>query len=125
MAAGYYAPLIGRHSFFVTYGEQCWLFLTGAGDGNSAQQFRMQELECSHEEADMRMLLHAQHAAEAGHGAVIVRSPSTDVAIIACGLAGQIYSISLIDFADRHSPEDAVPGFVSHQSTSSQILWLP
>ena len=51
----------------------------------------MQELECSHEEADMRMLLHAQHAAEAGHGAVIVCSPSTDVAIIACGLAGQIY----------------------------------
>ena len=50
----------------------------------------MQELECSHEEADMRMLLHAQHAAEAGHGTVIVRSPNTDVAIIACGLAGQI-----------------------------------
>ena len=92
MVAGYYAPLIGRHSLFVTYGEQCWLFLTGVGDGNSAQQFRirMQELECSHEEADMRMLFHAQHAAEAGHGAVIVRSPSTDVAIIACGLAGQI-----------------------------------
>ena len=90
MAAGYYAPLIGHHSLFVTYGEQCWLFLTGAGDGNSAQQFRMQELECSHEEADMRMLLHAQHAAEAGHGAVIVCSLNTDVAIIACGLAGQI-----------------------------------
>ena len=91
MAAGYYAPLIGRRSLFVTYGEQGWLFLTGAGDGNSAQQFHLQELECSHEEADTRMLLHAQHAAEAGNGAVIVRSPSTDVAIIACGLAGQIY----------------------------------
>ena len=90
MAAGYYAPLIGRHSLFVTYGEQCWLLLTGAGDGNSAQQVRMQELERSHEEADMRMLLHAQHASEAGHGAVIVRSPNTDVAIIGCGLAGQI-----------------------------------
>ena len=90
MAAGYYALLIGCHSLFVTYGEQCWLFLTGAGECNSAQQFRMQELECSHEEADMRMLLHAQHAAEAGHGAVIVRFPSTDVAIIACGLASEI-----------------------------------
>ena len=90
MAAGYYALLIGCHSLFVTCGEQCWLFLTSAGDGNSAQQFRMQELECSHEEADMRMLLHAQHAAEAGLGAVIVRSPNTDVAIIACGLASEI-----------------------------------
>ena len=95
MAAGCYAPLIQLkhrcHSLLVTYGEQCWLFLTGAGDGNSAQQFRMQELECSQEEADMRMLLHAQHTAEEGHDTVIVRSPSTDVAIIACGLVGQIY----------------------------------
>ena len=91
MAAGYYAPLSGRHSLFITYGEQCWLFLTGTGDGNSVQQFRLQELEYSHEEADTRMLLHAQHTAEAGHGAVIFRSPSSDVATIACGLAGQIY----------------------------------
>ena len=48
------------------------------------------ELECSHEEAGTRILLHAQHAAKAGHGTVIIRSPNTDVAIIACGLAGQI-----------------------------------
>ena len=120
MVAGYYAPLIGRHSLFVTYGEQCWLFLSGAGDGNSAQQFRMQELECSHEEADMRMLLHAQHAAEAGHGTVIVRSPNTDtdVAIITCGLAGQISARLILQTGTV--PEDAIPGFVSHQSTSSQ-----
>ena len=85
-----YATLIGRHSLFVTSGEQCWLFRTGAGDGNSVQRFRVQELECSHEEADTRILLHAQHAAEAGHGTVIIHSPDTDVAIIACGLAGQI-----------------------------------
>ena len=32
----------------------------------------------------------------------------------------QVRYISPIDFADRHSPEDAVPGFVSHQSTSSR-----
>ena len=90
MAAGEVCPLIGRHSLFVTSGEQCWLFRKGAGDGNSVQRFRVQELECSHEEADTRILLHAQHAAEGGHGTVIIRSPDTDVAIIACGLAGQI-----------------------------------
>ena len=88
MAAGEVCPC--RYSLFVTSGEQCWLFRTGAGDGNSVQQFRVQELECSHEEADTRILLHAQHATEAGHGTVIIRSPDTDVAIIACGLAGQI-----------------------------------
>ena len=87
---GKYAPLIDRHSLFVTSGEQCWLFRTGAGDGNSVLRFRVQELECSHEEADTRIFLHAQHAAEAGHSTVIIRSPDTDVAIIACGLAGQI-----------------------------------
>ena len=52
---GKYAPLIGRHSLFVTSGEQCWLFRTGAGDGNSVQPFHVQELECSHEEADTKI----------------------------------------------------------------------
>ena len=72
-----------RNSLFVTSGEQCWLFRTGAGDGNSVQRFCVQELECSHEEADTKILLHAQHAAEAGHRTVSIRSPDTDVAIIA------------------------------------------
>ena len=79
----------------------------------------MQELECSHEEADMRMLLHAQHAAESGHGAQsLFALPALMWLSLPVDL--QVRYISPINFADRHSPEDAVPGFVSDQSTSSQ-----
>ena len=43
------------------------------------------ELYCDHEEADTRLLLHAKHAAES-NSSVIIRSPDTDVAIIALSL---------------------------------------
>ena len=86
-----YAPLIAQRSLFVTSGEQCWLFRTEASDGTvTVQRFAVPELECSHEEADTRMLLHAQHAANTGQASVIIRSPDTDVAVIACSLASQI-----------------------------------
>ena len=48
------------------------------------------ELECHQEEADMRLFLHAQHAASSGSAVVIIRSPDTDVAVIGCSLAAQI-----------------------------------
>ena len=40
------------------------------------------ELECDHEEADTRLLLHALYASRDNHN-VIVQSPDTDVAMIA------------------------------------------
>ena len=43
----------------------------------------VEELRCDHEEADTRLLLHAAHAADAGHKSVVIRSPDTDVAVIA------------------------------------------
>ena len=47
-------------------------------------------LHSSHEEADTRMLLHAYHAAQSGSLNVVLRSPDTDVAVIACALSSQI-----------------------------------
>ena len=85
MATPFSSPLVSSVGCFARVRVMAIQF-----NGNSVQRFRVQELECSHEEADTRILLHAQHAAEAGHGTVIIRSPDTDVAIIACGLAGQI-----------------------------------
>ena len=54
------------------------------------------ELTCSHEEADTRLLLHANHAARSGWSDVIIKGPDTDVAIISLAmLARQTYSSPL------------------------------
>ena len=39
---------------------------------------------CSHEEADTRMLLHAQHAATSGYSSIVIKSPDIDVAVLSC-----------------------------------------
>ena len=43
----------------------------------------IEELSCTHEEADTRMILHAKHAADNNYGAVVIDTPHTDVFIIA------------------------------------------
>ena len=44
------------------------------------------ELQCDHEEADTRMLLHAQHAL-ATYGRIMVQSPDTDVLVLSIAFA--------------------------------------
>ena len=41
------------------------------------------ELACSHEEADTRMILHANHAFAKNYKTVVIDTPDTDVFIIA------------------------------------------
>ena len=48
------------------------------------------DLQCDHEEADTRLILHAQHAARANHQHVIIKSPDTDVAVICINLQASI-----------------------------------
>lgn len=48
------------------------------------------ELECAHEEADTRLLLHTQHAAQNGFKTAVIVSPDTDVAVIALGVLEDI-----------------------------------
>ena len=43
----------------------------------------MAELECTHEEADTRMLFHAIRKSSNGFQTIVIRSPDTDVAILA------------------------------------------
>lgn len=46
-------------------------------------------LTCDHEECDTRVFLHAQHAADT-HKTVIIKSPDTDVAVIAFSLQADL-----------------------------------
>ena len=59
------------------------------------------ELECHQEEADTRLILHAQHAASSRSAVVIIRSPDTDVAVIGCSLAAQIPAQVLLHTGTR------------------------
>ena len=49
-------------------------------------------LACDHEEADTRLLLHANHAAHSGYQAIVVDSPDTDVAVLMCHHASALSS---------------------------------
>ena len=52
-------------------------------------------LTCDHEEADTRLLLHARHACDELYDKVIIRSPDTDVAIIALSLMSKLPPVKL------------------------------
>ena len=41
---------------------------------------------CSHEEADTRMLLHADHEAQQGHKVVCLKTVDTDVLVLAVSI---------------------------------------
>jgi hypothetical protein len=80
----YAAQLNSRH-LFVAHGTK-YTRLTSC-DSQSVEAVDVPSLECSHDEADTRLLLHAAHAEISGHQSVIIQSPDTDVAIIACALS--------------------------------------
>ena len=44
----------------------------------------MPELCTNQEEADTRMLLHAEHASQNGHQRIAIKSSDTDVEVLAC-----------------------------------------
>ena len=90
----YFASELGLgRTLFVTSGEVCTrLTATVAPDGSSffMKSNSIKQLACTHEEADTRLLLHAAHAATSGYTTVVIHSPDTDVAILACAAVPDI-----------------------------------
>ena len=82
-----YADRIGRRSIFFAAGDICTRLFVVEGKVMSDQ---VEELQCTHEEADTRILLHAKHAADHGESTIIIRSPDSDVTILACHFQNQI-----------------------------------
>ena len=67
------AKLEGR-TMYVTEGSSCWRIKEDSSE-------IVPELECSHEEADTRMLLHAKYA----NGSVVIQADNTDIHILLLG----------------------------------------
>lgn len=82
-----YADRIGRRTIFFAAGDIC-VRLSVVGSKVTSDQ--VEELKCTHEEADTRILLHAKHAADHGESTVIIRSPDSDVTMLACHFQNNI-----------------------------------
>ena len=72
------------NQFFVTNGGSC--FQLSSVDGESVIKLEVPQLQCTHEEADTRLLLHAVHAASNGCSGVVIRTTDTGVAVLAIAL---------------------------------------
>ena len=78
---------------FATNKEKCYHYYS---NGDRVNVEEVPELECDHEEADTRMFVHAQHAA-ASLDVVVIKSPDTDVFIIALACQANIPATLIFD----------------------------
>ena len=76
-----YAEKIKERTLFITHGDNCTKL--SASDG-TITACTVLELCSNQEEADTRMLLHANHASQNGHQHIAIRSSDTDVEVLAC-----------------------------------------
>ncbi|PIK43779.1 hypothetical protein BSL78_19343 [Apostichopus japonicus] len=82
-----YAGKLKGIELVVTHGTKCHSIKST--DGINLTVNDVQELSSTHEEADTRLLLHAAHAAQTVP-VVVIRSPDTDVAVLAVTFKKQI-----------------------------------
>ncbi|KAK3731327.1 hypothetical protein QZH41_001755 [Actinostola sp. cb2023] len=130
-----YTDRIGNCHVYCTVESKCFRLYV---DDNKVVCEEIHELNSNHEEADTKILLHAKHASENGETTIVIKSPDTDVAVLACHLRNQIPARLLVmkksktrdiyleisDIADSAGPQlcDALPGvhaFTGCDSTSS------
>ncbi|XP_068718128.1 uncharacterized protein [Montipora capricornis] len=78
-----YANRIGNPNPNIYFALEDKCFQLSGDDGKVVCE-AITELNSNHEEADTRLLLRAKHASENGETTVIIKSPDTDVAIMAC-----------------------------------------
>ena len=72
---------LGELQLYVTSGEHCTKLYVVDDD---IMQEQVDELSCDHdEEADTRLLLHAAHAGRSSYPSVVIKSPDTDVFVLA------------------------------------------
>ena len=84
---GFFVMFADFGSLFVTHGMECHNLTAGE---NRIDCNRVDELCAQQEEADTRILLHASHAASNGHDCIAIKSPDTDVAVLAGTLSHSI-----------------------------------
>lgn len=92
--------LTSGKSLFVTDRAECYR-LTRSEEGKVCQE-AVPALQSKHEEADTRLVLHAAHAGNVGHSHVVIKSPDTDVALLAMAHRSQINGTVLFLTGNKH-----------------------
>ena len=69
-------------TLYTTNKDQCVKFLPSQNESEKPECEQIHELHSDHEEADMRLLLHANHALSCGYTHVCMKSPDTDVFLL-------------------------------------------
>ena len=83
-----FAPALHHRSLFLCHSHEC--MKRTSYDSLVVTADDIPSLTCHQEEVDTCLFLHALHAAQNGHNAIIVKSPDAHVAAIGCSLADQI-----------------------------------
>ena len=130
---------LGELQLYVTSGEHCTKLYVVDDDIIQEQVY---ELSCDHEEADTRLLLHAAHAGRSGYQSVVIKSPDTDVFVLALflklalpetsifmhtgtGDRSRIISVDVVSRGISQELSSALPGF--HAFTGAvlikRIIW--
>lgn len=79
-----YRQKLNGKILFTTCGSTCILLTEEAWEN-------VEELECTHEEADTRLFLHAEHVSKSGgYKAIIIAAEDTDVFVLALALSSSI-----------------------------------
>ena len=76
-----YVDRIGNRNIYFAVEDKC--FELSVNDGKVVCK-EITELNSNHKEADTKLLLHAKHESENGETTITIKSPDTDVAILAC-----------------------------------------
>ena len=87
---------------FLTVGEDCYRLCES--EDNTVESELVQELSTKQEEADVRMFLHASHAADQGHDVIFIRSPDTDVEVLALHHQEQIKARIILITGTQQKP---------------------
>ena len=90
------AQTLQQVTLFFTHGAECHKFFADNLNGNVLQIESVPKLYSNHEEADTRLILHAQHASTM-HSNVTIRSPDTDVFILLLAHKAEIGSSLFFD----------------------------
>ena len=83
-----YAERLHYRLFYVTHDAKCTLLTSSDGVAVTAQC--VADLECCHEEAATRLLLHEAHAATMGFASVVIRSRTLPFWLALCVLASPL-----------------------------------
>ena len=82
----FHSSLFKGMTLYITNKESCWKL--SPVENCVCSSDIVADLECNHEEADTRLLLHAKHASEL-YDSVLIRTPDTDVIVMCLAMVDE------------------------------------